>query len=76
MAYIYRLPDHIPIPFDRARYSREWLAETRLRLYHAERARLEHKSKVAADAARPGSDRGPDGYAADKDEGGSEQPNW
>ena len=66
---------NVPIPFDRARYARERLIETKLRLVLAERARTAHAQAVSAYAAGPGSDRGADGYATDRDEGESDQSN-
>ena len=58
------------------RYARERLIETKLRLVLAERARTAHAQAVSAYAAGPGSDRGADGYATDRDESESDQSNW
>jgi hypothetical protein len=67
---------NVPIPFDRARYARERLIETKLRLVLAERARTANAEAKSADPAGPGSDRGADGYATDRDESKSDQQNW
>jgi hypothetical protein len=70
------------VPFERERYARELATEAKHRRYLAEKHRwyLEERAANAeaksADPAGPGSDRGADGYATDRDESKSDQQNW
>ena len=70
---------NVPIPFDRERYAREHLAETKRLLILAERARAARAVNAQTDPANAagfGSDRGADKWAGDRDEDKGDQPNW